>query len=325
MIIFLFLILTQNSSSLVMENMTPEQLMEQSRVAQQRMASMTPEEMDASNKVMSSIPKDQIDAAADVLKSQQSPSPLFTDDDENKEQAKIETGPGSSADPEVVDAMFRVAELLSDPPTGDCTFEGFASVPVIQLLSGNGEMDLSMKELKECWTNGALDSTRVNKEGFQSVWLEVQEYFEDCIVGEARKEAKKLVSMKKRDVPKNVSPPGNAPESTIGENLSSDQMKVVNDQVKNMSDGDVDMMLSSMENMSPAEEARMKAMGVDPSMMQKTANMMKNNPMMREAAQAMMKNMSPEQMLEASQQAQQQMAGMSKEEIEEAMNKIEEK
>ena len=48
--------------------------------------------------------------------------------------------------------------------------------------------------------------------------------------------------------------------------------------------------------------------------------MMKSNPAMRKAAQAMMKNMSPEQMLEASKQAQQQMQGMSKEEIEKMMD-----
>jgi hypothetical protein len=297
-----------------MENMTPEQLMEQSRVAQQRMANMTPEELDASN-----------------LKTPQSQSPSVVDaelkdeeEEEDKEPSMIETGPGSSADPEVVDAMFRVAELLSDPPTGDCTFDGFASVPVIQLLSGDGEMDLSMEELKECWANGALESTRVDRQGFKSVWLEVQEYFEDCIVGEARKEAKKRASTEKNGASENASTPTKTPESTIGEELSPDQTKV-NEQVKNMSAADVDAMLFSMENIGPAEEARIEAMGVDPAMMQRTANMMKNNPMMREAAQEMMKNMTPVQMLQASQQAQQQMAGMSKEEIEKAMNEIETK
>ena len=50
---------------------------------------------------------------------------------------------------------------------------------VIQLLSGDGEMDLSMEELKECWANGALESTRVDRQGFKSVWLEVQEYFRE--------------------------------------------------------------------------------------------------------------------------------------------------
>jgi hypothetical protein len=37
---------------------------------------------------------------------------------------------------------------------------------------------------------------------------------------------------------------------------------------------------------------------------------------MRKAAQDMMKNMTPEQMLQASKQAQQQMQGMTKEDIE---------
>lgn len=44
--------------------------------------------------------------------------------------------------------------------------------------------------------------------------------------------------------------------------------------------------------------------------------------MMRKAAQMMMKNMSPEQMVKASQQAQQQMQNMSKEELEKAMEQM---
>jgi len=66
----------------------------------------------------------------------------------------------------------------------------------------------------------------------------------------------------------------------------------------------------------------MKAMGADPEMMKKAASMMKSNPMMRKAAQMMMKNMTPDQMLKASQQAQQQMAGMSKEDLQKAMDNL---
>jgi hypothetical protein len=44
--------------------------------------------------------------------------------------------------------------------------------------------------------------------------------------------------------------------------------------------------------------------------------------MMRKAAQMMMKNMTPEQMAKASQQAQQQMSRMSKEDMEAAMEKM---
>ena len=54
----------------------------------------------------------------------------------------------------------------------------------------------------------------------------------------------------------------------------------------------------------------MKAMGADPKMMSKAAEMM-NNPMMRKAATQLMKNMSPDDMLKASQQAQEQMAKMT--------------
>ena len=89
-----------------------------------------------------------------------------------------------------------------------------------------------------------------------------------------------------------------------------------------MSDDDMTAMLEGMANIGPEEEARMRAMGADPEMMKKAASMMKSNPMMRKAAQMMMKNMSPDQMLKASQQAQQQMAGMSKEDLEKAMDNM---
>jgi len=319
------------SAQKVMETMTPEQLMEQSRVAQQRMASMTPEQMEEANKAMGSVPKEQIDAAVDALKSKPLTSPIIDaqladdddddDDDDVDDESSLattmETGPGSSSDPAVIDTMFRVGELLSDPPNGGCSFAGFAALPVIQLLSGEREEDLSPSELKECWLDGSLGATKVDKEGFGRVWEEVQEYFEDDIMGEARKEAKKRTTIKKkRGATKK-------PQVSIGETMSSDQLKAVNEQMKSMSDDQVDSMLSQMENMGPAEEARMKAMGVDPAMMQRTAKMMKNNPMMREAAQKMMKNMTPEQMQEQAKMAQKQMANMSQADIEQAMKELE--
>jgi hypothetical protein len=113
---------------------------------------------------------------------------------------------------------------------------------------------------------------------------------------------------------------GGAPP--VGSALTEEQMKVVNEQVKNMSDDDMTALLEGMANIGPEEEARMRAMGADPEMMKKAASMMKSNPMMRKAAQMMMKNMSPDQMLKASQQAQQQMAGMSKEDLQKAMENM---
>ena len=100
-------------------------------------------------------------------------------------------------------------------------------------------------------------------------------------------------------------------------------MKMVNDQMKNMSDGDLQAMLGQMSDMTPEQEARMRAMGVDPNIMKTSVKMMKENPLMRKAAQAMISKMSPEQMMQASQQAQKQMEGMSKEDFEKAMKQME--
>jgi len=77
-----------------------------------------------------------------------------------------------------------------------------------------------------------------------------------------------------------------------------------------------------MEDMDPAQEARLKSMGVDPKLMQQTAAMLKDNPQMREQAQKMMQNMSPEDMLKASQQAQDQMSSMSADEVQNAIDQL---
>ena len=270
------------------------------------------------------------------------------------------TIPYSSADPNVIDAMYRTAELMSSPPTGLVTFQAFATLPPITTLSGDREQDLSKMELAECWADGSMGATRVDRTGFERVWMEVQEYFEEDIMEEARRTCHKKV--KKSRVEAEVVG-GPAP---VGSSLTEDQMKVVNEQVKNMSDDDVSIvdwdasvlnpssfihtrhyfnkrtntqnsstchsttqtpqmtaMLEGMANIGPEEEARMKAMGADPAMMKKAAEMMKSNPMMRKAAQMMMKNMSPDQMLKASQQAQQQMNSMSKEDMEKAWGEME--
>lgn len=294
------------SAQKLMENMSPEELLEQSRAAQKQLADMKPEDLEQRSRVMSEIPQEQLDQAVDVMKEQQVK--------EAEETSEPSVGP-SSTDKEVIDSMFKVAELMSEPATDGCTFAGFASLPVILLLSGDREFDLSPKELNECWTEGSLGTTRVDREGFERVWKEVQEYFEDDIMGEARKEAKKRVLKKVQPTSDSASP---GPSTTIGDGLDPNQIKDINERVKNMSENEVDTVLDQMNKMGPEEEARMKAMGVDPSMMKRTAEMMKNNPMMRQAAQQMMKNMSPAQMLEASKQAQKQMQGMSKEDIEKA-------
>eukprot|EP00531_Pseudo-nitzschia_arenysensis_P010730 CAMPEP_0116124874 /NCGR_PEP_ID=MMETSP0329-20121206/5514_1 /TAXON_ID=697910 /ORGANISM="Pseudo-nitzschia arenysensis, Strain B593" /LENGTH=408 /DNA_ID=CAMNT_0003618885 /DNA_START=94 /DNA_END=1317 /DNA_ORIENTATION=- len=298
----------------VMETMSPDELLEQSRKAQEQLKDMSVEDLDKTNEFMKSIPQDQMDAAVETIQSQ---STTTSDED-----VEMYTGPGSSSDSAVVDAMFKVAEYMSDNPTeGGVTFSGFYSLPSIQLLSGDREFDLSMSEVKECWADGSLGATRVDRVGFGRVWDEVQEYFEQDIMSESRKEAKKKTTKKK--VRGGAKPStSTSPSTTVGSNMNSDELKAVNERVKNMSTSEVGSVLDMMQEMSPEQEARMKAMGVDPKLMQETAAMLKENPQMREQAQQMMKNMSPDDMLKASQQAQDQMANMSEEEVQAALNQL---
>ena len=228
---------------------------------------------------------------------------------------------GSSSDPNVINAMYNVAELMSKPSGGGATFQAFSALPPITALSGDREQDLSQSELAECWDEGSRESARVDRAGFERVWKEVQEYFEEDIMEESRAtlhpKAKKAARSSTSAAAEVV---GTPPQ--VGGNLSEDQMKMVNEQVKTMTDDDMQQMLEGMSDIGPEEEARMKAMGADPAMMKKAAEMMQSNPMMRKAAQMMMKNMSPDQMVKASQQAQQQMSSRSKEDLDKAMEEM---
>jgi hypothetical protein len=302
----------------LMSNMTPEQMLEQSKAAQDKMQSLSKEELEQAaemaKKQMENLSDDMVDEAVRAMK-EASPS--------SSSAAKpVPDGvvPGSSSDPNVLDAMYRVGELMSRPPSGQVTFAAFSSLPPITSLSGDREQDLSKQELAECWSDGSLGATRVDRAGFERVWKEVQEYFEEDIMEEARITLSPKAKKTRTTEAEVVGASGTGPQ--VGANLSEDQMKAVNEQVKNMSDDDMQQMLEGMANIGPEEEARMKAMGADPAMMKKAAEMMKTNPMMRKAAQMMMKNMSPDQMMKASQQAQSQMANMSKEDLEKAMEQM---
>lgn len=305
----------------VMETMSPDELLEQSRKAQDQLSKMTPEDLESANKVMQQIPEGQFNAAVEVMKDQSSKGVVDVAVDGDEDVKPMETGLGSSSDSKVVDAMFQVAKFMSDPPTDDgITFSGFYSLPVVQLLSGDRESDLSMRELKECWDDGSLGATRVDRIGFERVWQEVQEYFEEDIMGEARKEArKKTKQRKKRGTPKDSS---SSKANTIGDNLSNKELEEVNDRVKKLSNEELGSVLEMMEEMDPSQEARLKSMGVDPKLMQQTATMLKENPQMREQAKQMMQNLSPEDMLKASQQAQTQMANMSESDVKKALDQL---
>ena len=290
----------------LMSNMTPEEMMKQSREAQEKMSSMSKEELEAAaedaKKQMEQISPDMIDEAVKAMK--------------DASAADLNT----SADPNVIDTMYKVGELMSKPPTGKVTFQAFSVLPPIAALSGAREQDLSKQELAECWEEGSLGATRVDRAAFKRVWDEVQEYFEEDIMEESRLTIHAKVAKKRSAVTPEVQPGAAAP--VVGQSLDEDQMKFVNQQVKNMSDDDMVAMLEGMSNIGPEEEARMKAMGADPAMMRKAAEMMKSNPMMRKAASMMMKNMSPDQMMTASQQAQSQMQNMSKEDMQKAFDEM---
>jgi hypothetical protein len=139
-------------------------------------------------------------------------------------------------------------------------------------------------------------------------------------MSEARKEAAKRAGPKRRGASKPIG--STTGTTTIGENLSPEELQAVNERVKTLSNNEVDTVLEMMEKMDPSQEARLKSMGVDPSLMQQTAKMLKENPQMREQAKKMMENMTPDEMLKASQQAQQQMAGMSKADVERALDQL---
>ena len=64
-------------------------------------------------------------------------------------------------------------------------------------------------------------------------------------------------------------------------------------------------------------------MGVNPEIMTKSANMMKNNPLMKKAMEMAVKNMSPEDIMKASQQAQEQMKNLSADDIDRVAKDLE--
>mmetsp|Transcript_4106 Transcript_4106/g.4684 ORF Transcript_4106/g.4684 Transcript_4106/m.4684 type:complete len:413 (+) Transcript_4106:86-1324(+) len=278
----------------MMETMTPEEIMEKSRQSQANFEAAT-----TSSMTPPSPPS--------ILEAQ------LVDDEEE------ETDPIPPPDTEVLDTLYRMAEIMSSPPTGKVTLAGFSTIPPVALLVGNDdERDLSKNELYDCWADGSLGSARVDRAGFERVWIEVQEYFSLPVMDKARERTVEQIQSAPVGVPQGSAVSGNgAPQ--VGQAISSEQLE----QVKNMSDSDMDAMFGQMKNMSPEVQDRMKAMGVDPKMMQKTAEMMNSNPLMKDAAKMMMKNMSPDQMKMASQQAQDQMSKMTPEKIQEAMDKLE--
>ena len=303
----------------MMESMSPEELLEKSRQAQATFSSVP---LDSTPPSTSSSASGVVEA--EIVKSKE-------DDDEEEEDDGDPIPPPSA---EILDTLYKTAELMSVPPEGKVTLNGFSTIPPISLLIGDDpENDVSKKELAECWADASMGASRVDRAGFERMWVEVQEYFYQPLLDKARERSVERTKKKrggsetpiKSDAVSSSAATSNSrtPPATyqrVGEEISPEQLEK---QVKNMSDSDMTMMLEQMKNMTPEQEARMRAMGVDPSMMKKTAGIMSGNPLLKNAAKMMMKNMSAEDMKKASQQAQEQMSKMSPEDIQKAMNEFE--
>eukprot|EP00977_Amphora_coffeiformis_P022271 scaffold10721_cov164-Amphora_coffeaeformis.AAC.1 len=304
----------------VMETLTPEQLLEQSRKAQ--------EQLKKQNNISSNNNyKDAVVEASETVATKLPEAADDTDDDEEEQEDEEDEEP-VVLNPAVLDAMYKVGEYMSEPPEkGGVTFTAFSTLPPIAVLSAKStnedEDSLTAAELKECWNTGSLGATRVDRNGFERVWAAVQDNYYNDIVEEARERT--LVKRRGRTKPNAAAtaaaptpttttatqPPPPPPPTTT---TPIPDPKLVTDQLKKLKDEDFTKMLESMAEMTEADEARMRAMGMDPDMMRKSAAMMKNNPLLRKAATAMMKNTSPEQLQKASMEAQAKMANMSPEE-----------
>jgi len=291
----------------MMESLTPEQLMQQSKMAQQQMMNLNPN--------AAAVPSinDNIISNANIVDDDE-------DDDEEEDDGEV-----VEIDAETLDTFYRVAELMSEPQleSGGVTFEAFATLPPITVLVGDGSADdcLTRRELKECWANGAKDptrTTRVDRAVFEKVWMEVQDEFYNNIVEEARERCHTKKGKKPKTATASAATPSSTPTSpVVGANIDPSELA---DKLKNISDDDLNGMFEQMNDMSPEQEERMRAMNVDPEMMKKSAAMFKNNPLLRNAASMMMKNASPEQLMKASQQAQEKIANMSEEDKKKMMD-----
>ena len=87
----------------------------------------------------------------------------------------------------MIDALYRMAQVMSTSPSQNVTFQAFATVPPIMALYGEREQDLSIGQLAYCWRAGSLGASFFDRLGFERVWKLVQgmsaEYIEFCCYG----------------------------------------------------------------------------------------------------------------------------------------------
>merc|ERR1712238_99114 len=124
------------------------------------------------------------------------------------------------------------------------TLQAFATLPPISVLSGDRDEDLSEAELRECWADGSLGTTRVEREGFGRVWKEVSDYFEGDIMEEARKTAAKALKKKRTSTENEV--------VKVGETMSAAEILKASEQaqsqLKGMSTEDMEEAMNKMKD-----------------------------------------------------------------------------
>jgi hypothetical protein len=121
-------------------------------------------QMEEAVRQIATAPKEVIDSAVDTIK-QTTAASL-----------------GRADDPNVIDAFYRIAELMSLPPTGGVTFSAFKDLWPFERLYGEREDDLTRAEVQDCWAEGAKGNTRVNRAGFDKAWRAVNDLFEEDIL-----------------------------------------------------------------------------------------------------------------------------------------------
>eukprot|EP00594_Rhizosolenia_setigera_P005935 CAMPEP_0178949206 /NCGR_PEP_ID=MMETSP0789-20121207/5907_1 /TAXON_ID=3005 /ORGANISM="Rhizosolenia setigera, Strain CCMP 1694" /LENGTH=459 /DNA_ID=CAMNT_0020629673 /DNA_START=63 /DNA_END=1445 /DNA_ORIENTATION=+ len=314
----------RKSMAEMMGQMSPEEIMERSRQAQESIKNMN--QMSTPPTTAASTPATATTSNANAPAVETKVTEIEDEDEDDDEDEEEDDEDKVEVDPEVLDSMFRVGEIMSGDDTSSTgvTFDGFKSLPPIAIMSSTSyggasssddDLDLTLTkgELTEAWNKGSLGATRVDRAGFERVWMLIQDEYYNDIVEEARE---RLLFKKKQKKRGYTAPKPTAAATTtattpmVGANVPPEMLQ---QQLKNLKDDDFKNMLEQMKNISPEEEARMRAMGVDPAMMQKSAEMMSNNPLLRKAATMMMKNAKPEDLMKQSQMAQEKMANMSEE------------
>lgn len=286
-----------------MSRMTPKQLVEQSMKARNHVKSLSPDQIKEANEAMLNMSKDKLNMAIDAATSRDE-----TTDTDNKNVQHLNS--------KVLDIMFATAQLMSSDTEGEgVSLSGFASLPVIQMLAGGDNIcELTMEELKECWDNGSQGAKTVDRNGFQRVWLEVQDYFEDDIVAVAREEANTRFDFKPLPETESGSNSENTASTLVGNKKSvpasptpatprsKDDVQTLKavDRARNLSATNFAKVLQLLENPGEAELAHLNKMGIDPGDMENAVKMLKNNPAMQASARKMLANLSPEEIMDLS-------------------------